>query len=136
VAHQASAIVCDSQVAVSNQIQQAFFGRTNQQAFFGREHRMVGDNVLDAELAEPTIGKVHLHLGADTPLRADRKHVADDQHPDHEHRIDRGPTDPGIIGRKLGVDPGQERQQSRERDDRPVPPPQGRTNKTAVPARG
>jgi hypothetical protein len=23
------------------------------------------------------IGKVHLHLGADTPLRADRKHVAD-----------------------------------------------------------
>jgi hypothetical protein len=27
--------------------------------------------------------------------RADLKHVADDQHPDHEHRIDQGPTDPG-----------------------------------------
>src|SRR5262249_2319273 len=39
--------------------------------------------------------------------RADHKHVADDQHPDHEHRIDRGPTDPGVIGRKLGMDPGQ-----------------------------
>jgi hypothetical protein len=31
------------------------------------EHRMVGDTVLDAELAEPTIGKIHLHFGADTP---------------------------------------------------------------------
>src|SRR5262249_56406155 len=48
------------------------------------EHRMVGNTVFDAELAEPTIGKVHLHLGADTPLRADRKHVANDQHPDAE----------------------------------------------------
>jgi hypothetical protein len=28
------------------------------------EHRRVGDTVLDAELAEPAIGKVHLHLGA------------------------------------------------------------------------
>src|SRR5437867_12600424 len=37
------------------------------------EHRMVGDAVLDAELAEPAIGKVHLHLGADTSLRSDRK---------------------------------------------------------------
>jgi hypothetical protein len=30
------------------------------------EHRRVGDTVLDAELAEPAIGKVHLHIGAES----------------------------------------------------------------------
>ena len=29
-------------------------------------------------------------LSAEPPFRADRKHVADDQHPDHQHRINRG----------------------------------------------
>ena len=30
------------------------------------EYRRVGDTVLDAELAEPAIGKVRLHLGAES----------------------------------------------------------------------
>src|SRR5262249_15300100 len=69
------------------------------------EHRMVGDTVLDTELAEPTVGKVHLHLSADTPLRADRKHVTNDQHPDHQYRIDRGSACMRVIRCKLLVHP-------------------------------
>src|SRR5262249_53374054 len=72
-----------------------------------RERRMIRDLVFDRKPTKPTIGEVYLHLTAQRPLRPDRKHVADDQHPDHERRIDRGPTDPGVIGRKLGMDPGQ-----------------------------
>jgi hypothetical protein len=40
-----------------------------------RERRMIRDRVLDAEPAEPAIGKVHLHFTADQPLRADRKDI-------------------------------------------------------------
>src|SRR5579859_2586338 len=56
------------------------------------EHRMIGNLVLDAELAKPPVGQIDLHLRAEPPLRADRKHVAHDQHPDHQHRVDRGAT--------------------------------------------
>jgi hypothetical protein len=66
---------------------------------------MVRDIVLDAELAEPTIGKVHLHLSANTPLRADCKHVTNDQHPDHEHRIDRRLPRVRVVRCKFLVNP-------------------------------
>ena len=68
---------------------------------------MVGDLVLDAQAAEPAIGQVHLHLAAQRPFRADREHIADDQHPDHEHRIDRWTAHPRVKGPQLGVHPGQ-----------------------------
>ena len=68
---------------------------------------MIGDLVLDAEPAKPAIGQIDLHLSADAPLRADRKHVADDEHPDHQHRIDRRSTGVGVVGRQLLVDPAQ-----------------------------
>jgi hypothetical protein len=38
------------------------------------EHRVVGNLVLDAELAEPPVRKIDLDLGTQSPLRADRKH--------------------------------------------------------------
>src|SRR5262245_27322555 len=66
---------------------------------------MVRDTVLDAELAEPTVGKVHPHLSADTPLRADRKHVTNDQHPDHKHRINRWPARVRVVRCKFLVNP-------------------------------
>jgi len=37
-------------------------------------------------------------LLAEPPLRADREAVADDQHPDRQLRIDRGPPDPAVEG--------------------------------------
>ena len=70
-----------------------------------REHRMIGDLVLDAEPAKPSVGQIDLHLSANPPLRADRKHVADDQHPDHQHRIDRGSAGVRVVRRKLLVHP-------------------------------
>src|SRR5512139_2904727 len=47
------------------------------------------------------------HHGKARPLRSDRKHVADDEHPDHQHRIDRWPTEPRIIRCQLGMHPTQ-----------------------------
>lgn len=67
---------------------------------------MVRDLVLDAQAAEPAIGQVYLHFTAQRPLGADREHVADDQHPDHEHRIDRRTADRRIVRGQFRVDPG------------------------------
>ena len=66
-----------------------------------------GDLVLDAQAAEPAVRHVDLDLTAQQPLRANAKHVADDEHPDHEHRIDRGPTDLGVVRRQLRMYPRQ-----------------------------
>ena len=45
----------------------------------------------------------HLLVGLHGPLGTDGKDVANDEHPDHEHRINRGAADPRVIGRDLGV---------------------------------
>jgi len=66
---------------------------------------MIGYPVLDAELAKPPIRQIDLHLTAQPPLRADRKHVAHNEHPDHQHRVDRGPTGVRVVWRKLLVHP-------------------------------
>src|SRR5262245_17897909 len=68
---------------------------------------MVRDLILDAQVAKPAVGEVHLDLATQRPLRADRKHVPDNEHPDHQLRIERGPADRGIVRRKLGVHPRQ-----------------------------
>src|SRR5919204_5034530 len=66
---------------------------------------MIRYPVLDAERARPPIGQIDLHLRAQPPLRADRKRVAHNQHPDHQHRVDRRPTCMRVIRRKLLVHP-------------------------------
>src|ERR1700740_2562558 len=66
---------------------------------------MVRDGVFDAEFAEPAIGEVHLHFTADQPLRADRKDIPHDQHPDHQFRIDRRAPDGRIMGCKFTAKP-------------------------------
>src|SRR5262249_38537893 len=71
------------------------------------DHRRIGDPVLEPDLEDPTMGEVHLNLGAEPPLRTDRKHVPDNQHPDHENRIDRRPACVGVIASKLSVYPAQ-----------------------------
>jgi hypothetical protein len=47
----------------------------------------------------------NLHLTAHPPLRAERKHVAYNQHPDHQYRINRRPTCVRVIRCKLLVHP-------------------------------
>jgi hypothetical protein len=46
--------------------------------------------VLDAEAAELAICEVELDLAAQRTFRAAGEHVADDKHPNHQHRIYRG----------------------------------------------
>src|ERR1700755_161950 len=68
---------------------------------------MIRHSILDTELAEPAIGEVHLHFTADQPLRADRKDIPHNQHPDHQFWIDRRATHGRIMRRKLAAKPGQ-----------------------------
>src|SRR6185295_12849174 len=72
-----------------------------------RERRMIRDSILDTELAEPAIGEVHLHFTTDQSLRADRKDITHDQHPDHQFRIDRRATHRRIMGCKFAAKPRQ-----------------------------
>jgi hypothetical protein len=58
---------------------------------------MIGDTVLNAELAEPAIRKIYLNLSANPPLGADRKNITDKQHPDHQCRINRRPARVRVI---------------------------------------
>src|SRR2546421_13061480 len=67
---------------------------------------MIWDLILNAELAEPAIREVHLNFATDQPLRADRKDISHDQHPDHQFRIDRRPTHGRIMRCKFAAEPG------------------------------
>src|SRR5580692_1121438 len=66
---------------------------------------MIGNLVLDAELAKPPVGQIDLDLSAQPPLRADREHIAHNQHPDHQHRINRRAARVRVVRRKLLMHP-------------------------------
>jgi hypothetical protein len=57
-----------------------------------REGRVIGHIPFQPKAAEPAIGEVGMDLLAQPPLGADAHAIADDQHPDHQLGIDRGPT--------------------------------------------
>src|SRR5262249_1586652 len=69
--------------------------------------RVGGDLVLDAQAAEPPVRQVDLNLTTEQPLRADGKNVADDEHPDHQQRVNRRAAEGRVVRRKLTADPGQ-----------------------------
>src|SRR5262249_23614717 len=71
-----------------------------------RERRMIWDLVLDAQAAEPAIGQVHRHLTAQQPLRTDTEGIANNEHSNHEHRIDRWAAERRVVARQLSVHPG------------------------------
>ena len=48
-----------------------------------------------------------MHFLAEPALRADAEAVADDQHPDHQFRIDRGTPDLAVEGPQVRADAGQ-----------------------------
>ncbi len=60
---------------------------------------MVGNLPLQPEPTEPAIGQIQMHLLAEAALRADAEAVADNQHPDHQLRIDRR-TPHGAVERR------------------------------------
>ena len=53
---------------------------------------VVGHVALEPEPADPAAGEVQVHLLAQPPLQADAAAAANDQHADHQFRIDRGPA--------------------------------------------
>ena len=72
-----------------------------------RERRVVRNLVLDVHLAKPAIRQVQLDFLVQLPFRADAVAVADDEHPDHQLRIDRGTADVAVMGFELLVQVGE-----------------------------
>ena len=73
-----------------------------------RQGRAASRRAIRKSPHEPkAVGEVHLHLAAQGPLRADREYVTGDEHPDHEHRINRRTAGVGIVRRQCGVNPRQ-----------------------------
>ena len=72
-----------------------------------RKGGMVRHLVLEAEPAEPPIGKVELDLTTEPALGADRVAVADQEHPDHQLRIDRRTSRVTVERREIDPQPAQ-----------------------------
>src|SRR5262249_38606903 len=62
---------------------------------------------VEVEPTEPAIGKMQLDFLAELALRADTVAVGDDQHPDHQLGINRGPAHLAVEGFKLVTKMGQ-----------------------------
>ncbi len=62
---------------------------------------MIRNPVIEIEPTEPPIREVHLDLLAKPPLGTDAIAIADNQHSDHEFRIDRGSANIAVKGFKL-----------------------------------
>jgi len=69
-----------------------------------REDRVVRDRVLDAQTTKPAIRQIDLNLRTDPSLRPDRKDVAEQQHAEHQFRVDRGTSGVAVERRKLLVE--------------------------------
>src|SRR4029450_1616124 len=68
---------------------------------------MVRHLVFEAEPAEPPIGKVELDLTTEPALGADRGAVADQEHPDHQLRVDRRTSRVTVERHEIGPQPAQ-----------------------------
>ena len=66
-----------------------------------RERRVIRYLVVKIEATKPAVRKVKLKLLAQPPLGADAVTIADDQHPDHQLGINRGPANAAIKRRQL-----------------------------------
>src|SRR3974390_1843007 len=59
---------------------------------------------IEAEPAEPAISQVEGSLFPEATLRSDAQDRADQQHPDHQLRVDRGASDAAIERRQIPPD--------------------------------
>src|SRR5919202_1299133 len=72
-----------------------------------RECRIIKGLVLNGQATKTAEPPVYRQLATEDLLRADRKHITNDKHPDNQLRINRWPTSAGIIGRELLAYPRQ-----------------------------
>src|SRR5262245_55213846 len=68
-----------------------------------RECRVIGYFVLKTQPAKPTISEVQLDLLAQLALRADPVAVTDDEHSDHQLRINRWPPELAVEALELAA---------------------------------
>ena len=66
---------------------------------------MIRHRTVQAEPAEPPISQIEMHLFTQPPLRADAGAVADEQHPDHQFGINRGPARCAVERRQMSPQP-------------------------------
>ena len=62
---------------------------------------MVGHLAVEPKPAEPAIRQIEVDLLAQPPLGANAEAIADDQHPDHQLGINRGPAHAAVERRQL-----------------------------------
>jgi hypothetical protein len=66
------------------------------------ERRVIRHRTLQAEPAEqPPVAQIEMDFIAQTPLRSDPEAIADQEHPDHQLGINRGPADPTVEARQV-----------------------------------
>ena len=68
---------------------------------------MIGHCILETEATEPAVRQVEVHFLAQAPFRADAEAVAEQQHPHHQLRIDRGATRVAIERREVLAEIGE-----------------------------
>jgi hypothetical protein len=59
---------------------------------------VIGNLAVQTEPAEPAICQIEMNLLAEPPLGPDANAVADDQHSDHQLRVNRGPSNLTVKG--------------------------------------
>src|SRR5262249_46175737 len=68
------------------------------------ERRMIWHRPIQTKSAEPPVCQVEMNLVAQPSLRSDTEAVTDQEHPDHQFRIDRGPTNATVEWRQVPPD--------------------------------
>ena len=68
---------------------------------------MIWNIAIEPQSTKPAIGQIEMDLLAQPTLRTNAQAVADDEHPDHQLRINRGPPDVAIIGPQMCPNLGQ-----------------------------
>src|SRR6202042_2960127 len=60
------------------------------------ERRMIGDVAVEPQATEPAVRQIEVDLVAQPPFGANAEAVADNEHPDHQLRIDRRASNPTV----------------------------------------
>ena len=74
-----------------------------------RERRMMWDFVVEIEPAEPSVRQMKVNFLGQLALRAQAVSVPDNQHPDHQFRIDRWPAYLAVVRIELLMHIGERR---------------------------
>jgi hypothetical protein len=66
-----------------------------------RERRVIGDSSIQTQPAKPAVCQIEVDFITEAPFRSYAEAIADQEHPDHQVRIGRGPPDIAVELRQL-----------------------------------